>query len=132
MTWELPPQDTQKFKEIQKNLQTMEDNVKFLCEERITIGAQLGGVEHRLDQLKNFAGFVIQWQQKFAFETKGLADGTVGSIKQLTENVEEIGHAVNGLQHIVAQNVDTARGDSENIHHSIGGVQQKLKIILKT
>jgi hypothetical protein len=127
MTWELPPQDTQKFKEIQKNLQTVEDNVKFLCEERITIGTQLGGVDHRLDQLKNFAAFVIQWQQKFASETKGLADGTVSSIRQLTQNLEDIGQALNGLQNVVAQNFDTARGDSENIHHTIGGVQQKIE-----
>ena len=56
------------------------------------------GVEHRLEQLKNFAAFVIQWQTKCAGVTQGLAQGVVNSVRQLTQGLEEVGMAVNGVQ----------------------------------
>ena len=38
-----------------------------------------------MDQVKHFANFVTQWQEFFAAEVQGMAQGTTTSIKQLEE-----------------------------------------------
>jgi hypothetical protein len=124
--WEHPPIDTSRFLEMQRNVQGMEEGLQILYRERGIIGQQVESIEFKIDQIKNFANFVTQWQECFTNEVQGMARGTTNSIQQLEEMANKLCAAINGVHNMVDQHHDFVRADHESMHQNLRDLSYRL------
>ena len=111
--------DLEVYQNMYKSLQDINAHVEYLQKQGLNVISEVGSLNHRMEQTKNFAHFAIQWLTHLEGTAKGLTQATHSALVSINERQQQVGEAINATRVLVQHNHSVAAVDSANLHTCI-------------